>query len=110
MTQTQFETQTQKKRIYRQGDVILEQVDFNIKDLELYGRLVSDRIEIRSENGHSHIMNNVKLYRYHNRQIVVVENPTPLVHEQHPELIIESGVYQVRFVRDWLLREQRPYD
>jgi hypothetical protein len=114
MSQTQFETQIQeqikKKRIYRQGDVILEQVDISQHELELYGRLVSDIIEIRSENGHSHIMNNVKLYRYHNRQIVVVENPTPLVHEQHPTIVIEPSVYQIRFVRDWLLRESRPVD
>jgi len=100
----------QTKRIYRQGDVILEQVDFNVKDLEYYARLESDRIVIRSENGHSHVMNNIKLYRYYNRQIVVIEKPTPMVHEQHPTLIIEPGIYELRFVRDWLLRESRPYD
>jgi hypothetical protein len=110
MSQTQFETQIHKKILYRQGDVILEQVDFNIKDLELYGRLISDRIEIRSENGHSHIMRDVKLYRYSGRQLVVVEQPTQLIHEQHPTIVIEPGVYQIRFVRDWLLRESRPYD
>jgi hypothetical protein len=55
-------------------------------------------------------MRDVKLYRYHNRQIVVVENPTPLVHEQHPTIIVSPGVYEVRFVRDWLLRWSRPVD
>jgi len=104
------QTQVERKKIYRQGDVILEQVDLNVKDLELYARFEGNKIEIRSENGHSHIMQNIKLYRYNNRQIVVVENPTPLVHEQHPTLVIEPSVYQLRFVRDWLLRESRPYD
>jgi hypothetical protein len=110
MSQTQIQTQKTKRIVYRQGDIILEQVDFNIKDLELYGRLISDRIEIRSENGHSHIMRDVKLYRYSGRQLVVVEQPTPLVHEQHPTLIIRPSIYEIRFVRDWLLRESRPYD
>ena len=106
MTQTQIN----KKIVYRQGDVILEQVDFNMKDLEYYAMLESNKVEIRSENGHSHIMQNIKIYRYSGRQIVVVEKPTPMVHEQHPTLIIEPGIYELRFVRDWLLRESRPYD
>jgi hypothetical protein len=110
MSQTQFETQIQKKKVYRQGDVILVKVDITQDDLELYAKLEGDRIEIRSENGHSHIMNNVKLYRYYNRQVVVVENPTPLIHEQHPTIVVTPGIYELRFVRDWLLRESRPYD
>jgi len=104
------QTQNHKRIIYRQGDVILEQVDFNVKDLEYYARLESDRIVIRSENGHSHVMNNIKLYRYYNRQIVVVEKPTPMVHEQHPAIVVMTGIYELRFVRDWLLRESRTYD
>ena len=104
------QTQINKKIVYRQGDVILEQVEIPRHELELYGRLVSDRIEIGSENGHRHIMQNIKLYRYYIGQVIVVEEPTPLVHEQHPTLIIEPGVYRIRFVRDWLLRESRPYD
>ena len=104
------QTQINKKIVYRQGDVILEQVDFNVKDLEYYARLESDRIVIRSENSHSHVMNNIKLYRYYNRQIVVVEKPTPMVHEQHPTIVVRPGIYELRFVRDWLLRESRPYD
>jgi len=99
-----------KKKVYRQGDVILEQVDIPRHDLEYYAKLESNKLEIRSENGHSHIMQNIKLYRYYIGQVIVVEEPTPLVHEQHPTLIIEPGVYRIRFVRDWLLRESRPYD
>jgi len=102
--------ETIKKKVYRQGDVILEQVEISQHDLDLYAKLESNKLEIRSENGHSHVMNSIKLYRYHIGQVVVVEKPTPLVHEQHPTLIIEPGVYRIRFVRDWLLRESRPYD
>jgi hypothetical protein len=104
------QTQNPKRIIYRQGDVILEQVDFNMKDLEYYAKLDGERLEIRSETGNTHVLSNVKVYRYYNQQLVVVEKPTPITHPQHPTLIIEPGIYTVRFVRDWMLRESRPYD
>ena len=104
------QTQNHKRIIYRQGDVILEQVDIPRHDLEYYAKLESNKLEIRSENGHSHIMQNIKLYRYSGRHVVVVEKPTPIVHEQHPTLIISPGAYELRFVRDFLLNNTRPYD
>ena len=104
------QTQIQKKRIYRQGDVILEKVDIEKDYLDKYAWFETDKLEIRSENGNSHIMNNVKVYRYYRRQLVVVEKPTPITHPQHPTIIVSPGVYELRFVRDWLLRESRPYD
>jgi hypothetical protein len=110
MSQTQFETQKTKRIVYRQGDVILEKVDITQHDLELYANLESNKLEIRSENGNSHIMNNIKLYRYYGRQLVVVEKPTPIEHPQHPQIVVQPGIYTLRFVRDWLLRESRPYD
>jgi hypothetical protein len=106
MTQTQIN----KKIVYRQGDVILEQIEFDLKDLEYYARFVSDKLEISSENGNKHVMSGVKVYNYHSRQLVVVEKPTPITHPQHPTLIIRPSIYELRFVRDWLLRESRPYD
>jgi hypothetical protein len=99
-----------KKIVYRQGDVILEQVDITQHDLELYAKLESNKLEIRSENGNSHIMNNIKLYRYLGQQLVVVEKPTPITHPQHPVITVLPGIYMLRFVRDWLLDSQRPYD
>jgi len=110
MTQTQTQIQINKKIIYRQGDVILEQVDIPIHDLELYAKLEGERLELRSETGNAHVLSNVKVYRYHNRQLVVVEKPTPITHPQHPTITVFPGIYELRFVRDWLLREQRPYD
>jgi hypothetical protein len=95
------------KRIYRQGDLILEQ--FEYEDVVKYAEPVSERLEVRSETGHSHILD-AKVYRYAGQMIVAVEKPTPLVHPQHPTIVIERGVYRVRFVRDWLLEGQRPVD
>ena len=102
--------QIQKKKVYRQGDVILEQIEYDLKYLELYARFVSDKLEISSENGNKHVMSGVKVYNYHSRQLVVVEKPTPITHPQHPTIVIRPAVYELRFVRDWLLDSQRPYD
>lgn len=96
-----------KVRIYRQGDLILEQVEY--EDVVKYAEPVSERLEVRSETGHSHILD-AKVYRYFDQMLVAVEKPTPLVHPQHPAIVIEPGVYRVRFVRDWLLETSRPVD
>jgi hypothetical protein len=104
------QTQNPKRIIYRQGDVILEQIEYDLKDLELYARFVSDKLEISSENGNKHVMSGVKVYNYHSRQLVVVEKPTPITHQQHPTILVTPGIYMLRFVRDWFLRESRPYD
>ncbi len=86
----------------------MEQVEY--EDVVRYAELVSDRLEVRSETGNVHVLSNVKVYRYADQLLVVVEKPTPLTHPQHPAIVIEPGVYRVRFVRDWLLETARPYD
>jgi hypothetical protein len=96
-----------KVRIYRQGDLVLEQVEH--EDVVRYAEPVSDRLEVRSETGNAHVLN-AKVYRYADQMLVVVEKPTPLMHPQHPAIVIEPGVYRVRFVRDWLLESARPVD
>jgi hypothetical protein len=104
------QTQNPKRIIYRQGDVILEYIECDLKDLERYARFVSDKLEISSENGNKHVMSGVKVYNYHSRQLVVVEKPTPITHPQHPTIVVNRGIYELRFVRDFLLDSQRPYD
>jgi hypothetical protein len=110
MSNPEFETQVKRRKIYRQGDLILEQIDATQHDLMKYGVIESEKLEIRSETGNSHVMNNIKLYRYSGMQLVLVEKPTPMTHPQHPTIVIDPGIYRIRFVRDWLLDSQRPYD
>jgi len=106
--QSQFEN---KRIIYRQGDVLLIRIDYtDLEDVVKYGEYVNNKLEIMSENGHAHTMEGIKVFRYYGRQVVVVEKPTVLAHEQHPSLVIQPGIYELRFVRDWLLRESRPVD
>ena len=98
------------RKIYRQGDVLLEQIDWiDSEYLKKYGDFISDRLEISSENGYSHRID-AEIYRYGSSTYIVVEKPTALKHHQHPEILVEPGIYQLRFIRDWLLRESRPFD
>ena len=94
------------KKVYRQGDVILEELPGYTKEyFEELGIKGSDKLEISSETGNKHILN-AKVYW---GEYVVVEKPTELVHPQHPPLVIETGVYRLRFVRDLAL-QSRPID
>jgi hypothetical protein len=95
--------------MYRQGDVILEQVQLTVDELEKDQRVEKiGRLEIASENGNRHVLN-ARAYNVYGQLYVVVEKPTPLTHPQHPMLIIEPGIYRVRFVRDYV-QSARPVD
>lgn len=97
------------RRLYRQGDVILEEVDYMDQSyLEKYGELLSNNLEVSGENGHKHLLN-ARVYRC-GALYIVVDRPSTMVHEQHPPLWIEPGIYTLRYVNDWLLRESRPFD
>ncbi len=99
-----------KPKIYRQGDVILIETDYYTKEsIKDYATLSDNKLVIASENGNRHVLNALVYHRYE-QLYVVVEKPTPMTHPQHPQLIIEPGVYEVRFVRDYALRTQRPID
>ncbi len=91
-----------KQKIYRQGDVVLIEVGFGLaNNVKEYGVKVDNKLVIASENGNRHVLNAL-VYRY-GELYVIVEKPTPMTHPQHPTLIIEPGIYRVRFVRDFAL-------
>ncbi len=109
-TQTQVETQTQIRRVYRQGDVMLVEMPWYTKeDVEKGAVEKRDAMVIASENGNKHVLN-ARTYVGIGAMYVVVEKPTPMTHPQHPMLIIEPGIYRVEFVRDYALEEERPVD
>jgi len=87
-----------KRRVFRQGDVVLiEEVP---RSLVLEERF--DRLEIRGETGNAHVLEApVVLDPLTDRQYVEVKEPTPLTHPEHATLIIPPGTYRVTTVRDW---------
>ncbi|MEM0027079.1 MAG: hypothetical protein QXT53_04585 [Ignisphaera sp.] len=97
------------RKLYRQGDVILEKVmDLSNNNIEMLRcEKVSDRLEIVSEIGHRHLLE-AEVYRGY-RTYVVVRKQAMMMHDQHPPVVVEPGIYELRFVRDWLL-DARPID
>uniref|UniRef100_A0A7J3Z8L0 Uncharacterized protein n=1 Tax=Ignisphaera aggregans TaxID=334771 RepID=A0A7J3Z8L0_9CREN len=101
-------SKTRKVRVYRQGDVVLEEV-YVEKERLLNWECVGSKLEVRSENGSTHTLS-AKVFRLNRQEYVLVEGPAVMEHPQHPPIVIEPGVYVVRFVRDWLLRERVTVD
>ncbi|MEM0006133.1 MAG: hypothetical protein QXJ22_00780 [Ignisphaera sp.] len=102
-----------RRRIYRQGDVILEEMDEDCElrgRLEKYGKLVSNYLEIAGETGNKHVLLNAKVYNRFDEVYIVLDKHGAMMHKQHPPLKIEPGIYRLRFVRDWLLRDSETLD
>lgn len=87
------------RKVYRQGDLIL------IEDLHVdidRATMESSFLEIRSENGNAHMVK-APVYSMYGVRYLVVESPSILIHPQHPELVVEPGIYRVEHVRDYAL-------
>jgi len=96
--------------VYRQGDLILRRWNIAVVSELKPGNMVGDRLEVRSETGHAHVIE-APVYNLYGNRLVVVEKPTPLTHPQHATIIIPPGIYQVTFVRDYRdVRFVRPRD
>jgi len=88
--------------IYRQGDLILrsltkeqmESPDFEPKEK------VADEYRLTSESGNSHVLA-APVHRSLRGPVVVLEQPTPLVHPQHETIVIPPGQFLVDQVRDY---------
>jgi len=89
-------------RVYRQGDVVLKQVNNLPKDV----KPVKRRLRIRGETGNPHTLEGGhKLYRSGGRLYVVVEEPCRLIHPEHQLILVKPGIYRVERVRTFNLAE-----
>ena len=86
-------------RVYRQGDLILVECQNFISNSNECK--CDDRLEVRSETGNAHIINNVKTYNTGQRTFVLVEKPEVLYHPQHKPITIDPGFYEVKHVRSF---------
>ena len=87
-----------KPKVYRQGDVILQEIGVLPKG----AKLVGDKISVSGETGHMHtIMGQVYESAETENQILVLEKPTELSHEEHNNMDIDAGIYTVKTVRDY---------
>lgn len=78
-------------KIYRQGDILLkacERKDW-VKEKE------DGVILCSSVTGHSHKITNGKLLESNDRLAVVSDGTTKIVHEEHGEILLPKGYYDV---------------
>ena len=78
-------------KIYRQGDIILEATQ-----PQGIGGLEVKTLELAGETGKPHTITGRT-----NGQTLVLEEPTQLKHEQHGNMQIPAGTYEIRRNRQW---------
>jgi hypothetical protein len=87
----------------RQGDVFLRKIDKipeNAKE--------KDNILAQGETtGHKHKIINGKVFSANNQQYVLAEQKTELAHEEHGEIEIPEGSYEVKIQREYNPIENR---
>jgi hypothetical protein len=102
-----------KRKIYRQGDVILKRISENPNDFDSSRAYdsVKQGFKIEGErSGHAHTIQEAKtvlvdsleygLRRHTGPQLVQVEQETDLTHPQHSPLRIAPGLYVAYRIRD----------
>lgn len=87
-------------RYIRQGDVLLIPTD----DVPKNARLQKHKILAEGEvTGHHHQFNRLssaQLYKSENSAFVVLEQPETLIHEEHENIEIPKGKFEVKIQRE----------
>ena len=86
-------------KLYRQGDVLLKSIESLPKGVTKNDSKVLAYGEV---TGHSHRFEGEGVVTYGNPiQYIDVQMPSPLIHEEHKEVIILPGIYEVLHEREW---------
>ena len=86
---------------YQQGDVIIEKVDYEIKEGEKLDHLTLAEGE---QTGHHHsIVSGIgQLIMFNNIMHLEVKSETALLrHQEHNEILIPQGIYRIGIVREY---------
>ena len=95
---------------YRQGDVLLVQVDALPSDAGLQDKASSDIVLAYGElTGHAHVVNATaaSLCDSSGEYFLEVSAATPLSHQEHASIVLEPGVYRVIRQREYTPQENR---
>lgn len=92
------------REVYRQGDVVLVRLS-DKTDEQVFSntRYIGERLEIKGENGHNHTLNG-SVYEHPNQRnvnIVVLDKPSTLVHDEHKNIDLPVGTYLAYTVREY---------
>jgi len=95
---------------YRQGDVLLVQVDSLPPDAGLEDKSSSDIVLAYGEvTGHAHVVDAsaASLYNSQGEHFLEVVAATALSHQEHASIVLEPGVYRVVRQREYTPQETR---
>lgn len=88
-------------KIYRQGDVLIKQINKLPKGL----KKVKDKTLAYGEvTDHSHRFKDatpIELFLLNDAKYLQVNLPSPLIHEEHKKIIIEPGKYEITQEREY---------
>lgn len=85
---------------YQQGDVLLKkvsEVEKNIKSSKKVSEVVLAEGEV---TGHSHILSGTDLLVLED-DMIDVQSPSKIVHEEHSSFTIDPGLYKKQIVREY---------
>jgi len=95
---------------YRQGDVLLVQVEALPSGAGLQEQASSDIVLAFGEvTGHAHVVASAaaSLYNSSGDYFLQVNVATPLSHQEHASIVLEPGVYRVIRQREYTPQENR---
>ncbi len=85
---------------YRQGDVLLVQVDEMPAGAEKLDHTIVARGEATGHN-HAFAPGAATLFQSADRVFVLAEQPAALTHQEHGIVVVAPGVYEVRIQREY---------
>jgi hypothetical protein len=86
------------RKVWRQGDVLFFK---RISQIVEEAEIEANELRIEGEDGHTHLMQDVLVKRINERTYVEVPEPTEIKHEEHGNLLIPKGIYEVRQTRSF---------
>jgi hypothetical protein len=86
--------------MYRQGDVLLREIDELTSDAQPEKDQERARVLVRSEKtGHAHVLSDGAIYRAAGpngpKTLIELAQPARLIHDEHAALEIPAGIYQL---------------
>jgi hypothetical protein len=95
---------TPKRKIYRQGDVLIQQIEklpqgCNLVEWE--GRVILAYGEV---TGHAHAISTdyAKMYTWEGDRLLEIKPGAKLVHEEHATIMLPEGFYKVIQQREYV--------
>jgi len=102
-------TSTVKCVQIRQGDVLLlpARAPKNpVRVTDEYGQPLAGLVVAGERTGHAHRLA-ARVYDAGDRRLLLLERPTPITHEEHAEIEVPAGWWEVRLQREYVPQERK---